>query len=88
MEIQHPTLVHEALRVLGQVQNAAAGETGRNTDRATIPKDAAPHFEAMRIETTARDEADMRHMVWCMLGRRASNEDVIQPVTAILEPSS
>jgi len=44
----------------------------------TIPKEAAPHFEPMRIETTARDEADMRHMVWCMLGKRASAEAVIE----------
>jgi len=53
---------------------------------ATIPKEAAPHFEAMRIETTARNEADMRHMVWCMLGKRASAEAVIERVAP--EPSS
>lgn len=47
---------------------------------ARIPAEAAPHFAAMRIETTARNEADMRHMLWCMLGKRASSEAVIEQV--------
>jgi hypothetical protein len=40
----------------------------------------------MCIETTACNEADLRHKVYCMLGRRAANEAVIEPVTS--EPSS
>lgn len=58
------------------------------TYRATIPKDAAPHFEAMTIETAAHDETDMRHMLRCMLGRRASNDAVIEQVTPTTEQSS
>lgn len=41
----------------------------------TIPAEAAPHFAPMRIETTARNEADM---IWCMLGNRASAEAVVE----------
>lgn len=48
---------------------------------ARIPAEAVPTFNAMEIRTVAANEADMRHVVWCMLGRRASNEAVIEQVT-------
>jgi hypothetical protein len=46
--------------------------------RCTIPAEAAPHYGAMTIETDAFDEFDMRHMVLCMLGKRAAEDAVIE----------
>jgi hypothetical protein len=59
-----------------------------NTFIARIPKEAAPTFNAMEIRTVAANEADMRHMVRCMLGKRASNEIVIEQVVPIPEQAT
>lgn len=53
--------------------------------KVTIPAGAAPHYAPMTIETEARNEPDMRHMVWCMLGKRAAEAAII--VSSATDPT-